>query len=200
MATVIGKRLKKLRKQAGLFSREVAVGLKMPTSSYEKFEDRYDRPYLPLHLVAKLVNVLREFGVPAPDVWALADPDHVDAFLDAWLAKSADERATSEAESAIESRRRHERWEPMPARLSMNGQHHRCVVQDISPGGACVFAEAAHKLREAADVLLELSEFGTVPAHVAHLSGNEVGLAFEAGNGTERRMAAWLRPRQSSRN
>ena len=52
MATVIGKRLKKLRKQAGLFSREVAVGLKMPTSSYEKFEDRYDQPYLPLHLVA----------------------------------------------------------------------------------------------------------------------------------------------------
>ena len=76
----------------------------------------------------------------------------------------------------------------------------RCVVQDISPGGACVFAEAAHKLRDAADVLLELSEFGTVPAHVAHLSGNEVGLAFNAGNGTEGRIADWLRPRQSSRN
>ena len=200
MTAVIGRRLKELRKRAGLISREVAIRLKMPASSYQGYEDRYDRPYLPLHLVARLVIVLREFGVPAPDVWALADPDHVDAFLDAWLAKSADERAMSEAESAIESRRRHERWEPMPARLSMNGQHHRCVVQDISPGGACVFAEAAHKLREAADVLLELSEFGTVPAHVAHLSGNEVGLAFEAGNGTERRMAAWLRPRQSSRN
>ncbi len=200
MATVIGKRLKKLRNQAGLFSREIAVRLKMPPSTYENFEDRYDQPYLPLILVAKLVIVLGEFGVPAPDVWALAEPDHVDAFLDAWLAKSADERTTSEADSAIESWRRHERWEPMPARLSMNGQHHRCVVQDISPGGACVFAEAAHKLREAADVLLELSEFGMVPAHITHLTGNEIGLAFDAGIGTERRMADWLRPRQSSRN
>ncbi len=200
MATAIGRRLKELRKRAGLISREVAIRLEIPPTTYQGYEDRYDRPYLPLHLVAKLVNVLREFGVPAPDVWALADPDHVDAFLDAWLAKSADERAMSEAESAIESRRRHERWEPMSARLSMNGQHHRCVVQDISPGGACIFTEAAHKLREAADVLLELSEFDMVPAHVTHLSGNEVGLAFDAGNGTEGRMADWLRPRQSSRN
>lgn len=200
MATVIGQRLKQLRKQAGLISREVAIRLEMPPSTYQKYEDRYDRPYLPLHLVAKLVNVLREFGVPTPDVWALAEPDHVDAFLDAWLAKSAEERATSEADSATENRRRHERWKPMSASLSMNGQRHRCIVQDISPGGARVFAEAAHKLREAADVLLELSEFGMVPAHVAHLTGNEVGLAFEAGNGTERRMADWLRPRQSSWN
>ena len=60
----------------------------MPASTYQKFEDRYSRPYLPLQLVAKLVNALRTEGVSPDTIWALADDEQIAAFHEAWAAKT----------------------------------------------------------------------------------------------------------------
>ena len=87
MASQIGRRLKDLRRQAGLSSRAVAERLEMPASTYQKYEDRYRRPYLPLQLVAKLVNALRNEGVSPDTIWALADNEQIAAFHEAWAAK-----------------------------------------------------------------------------------------------------------------
>jgi hypothetical protein len=97
-----------------------------------------------------------------------------------------------------DGRRRYRRWTPLAANLSMNGERHPVLVRDISPGGACVLAEAAAKLREAADVLLEISDFGTVPAQIARRNGNEVGLRFEQKAEEANAIVDWLTPIRSA--
>jgi len=203
MTEAIGKRLKELRNRAGLSSRAVAERVNMPASTYQKYEDRYRRPHLPLHLVAKLVRALGPEGISADEIWELAEPNQVEAFHEAWAARS-DARAEPVSAGAAASepawrpstagRRRYDRWTPLAVKLAHGGETHACVVRDISPAGACVLAEAAHKLREAADVLLELGNRGAVPARVARAEGNEIGLVFVDGADTEREMAAWLEP------
>ena len=202
MASQIGRRLKDLRRQAGLSSRAVAERLEMPASTYQKYEDRYRRPYLPLQLVAKLVNALRNEGVSPDSIWALADNDQIAAFHEAWAAKTNPAIPESRRSATViqfrppegAGRRNHERWAPMSARLSADGEEQTCLVKDISKGGACVLAEAAEKLQEAAEILLELSNVGTIPAHVARAQGNEIGLTFEGDGLTERDISTWLSP------
>lgn len=199
MTEAIGRKLKVLRNRAGLSSRAVAERLGMPASTYQKYEDRYRRPYVPLHLAAKLVHALKPEGITADEVWALADQDQIETFFEAWRARdAAAEPAPTEEEpiwqASENGRRRYNRWTPMSATLSHDGEQHQCIVRDISPAGACVLAEAADKLREAADVLLELANYGMVPAQVTRTKGNEVGLMFADGSGREREMAEWLTP------
>lgn len=205
MTEPIGRQLKAIRNRAGLSSRAVAERLGMPASTYQKYEDRYRRPYLPLHLVAKLVQALGPTGVGADDIWQLAEPSQVETFHEAWAQRS-DAAPPAPALTPPEpvwqpseaGRRRYDRWAPLAAKLSLDGEKQACVIRDISPAGACVLAEAAEKLREAADVLLELSNYGTVPAQVTRAEGNEIGLMFADGPSREREMAAFLSPIRSA--
>lgn len=198
MTPAIGKKLKEIRNRAGLSSRAVAERVGMPASTYQKYEDRYGRSYLPLHLVARLVHALGPEGISAEEVWELAEPSQIEAFHEAWAAR-ADAPARPAApepvwQPSLSGRRRYDRWAPLAVKLAHNGESHDGVVRDISPAGACVLAEAAVKLQEAAEVLLELGSHGAVPARVARAEGNEIGLAFADGPKTEREMAQWLTP------
>ena len=197
MATVIGTRLKAIRERAGLRSRDVADMLKMPASTYQKYEDRYDRPYLPLHIVAKLVNALKIHGISARDIWQLADDGHVDAFMQAWAAREADGAGEPVTERPVMEHwrsqngggRQYERWQPLAASISLDGDRHRCVVGDISPNGASVWADTDLDLGKCSEVKLELGEFGEVAAQVARFTGKEIGLAFQGNKRTERDIA-----------
>ncbi len=207
MATELGRRLKALRARVGLSSRDLADMLEMPASTYQKYEDRYQKSYLPLAMVAKLVNAMQRYEIAAEEIWSLAEPTQVDAFLSAWAARSepveeapAPQPPETDWSTGIGGRRRYERWNPLPAEIALNGERHSCVIKDISPGGACVLAEAAEKLHEAAEVLLRLSEYGEVPAQVTHQVGNEIGLTFEGNAQAERDVAAWLQPMREMRH
>ena len=79
MATELGRRLKALRARVGLSSRDLADMLEMPASTYQKYEDRYQKSYLPLAMVAKLVNAMQRYEIAAEEIWSLAEPTQVDA-------------------------------------------------------------------------------------------------------------------------
>ena len=201
-------RLKALRNRTGLRSKDVADSLDMPASTYQKYEDRRQGVFLPLHMVAKLVLALKPHGVEAVEVWALADPAEVSAFHQAWtiLKESAETQevgATTVAEAANwnsrdSGHRRHERWTPMPARMGLNGSRDPCVVQDISPGGARVLTEFADGLEQDSNVNFELIQFGQMAAKVVHLEGNEIGLRFSQE--AEDDMADWLTPMRAAQH
>src|SRR5579872_7025833 len=60
-ASEVSRRLKLLRRRAGLTIREVAQALGMEHgSSYQHYEDRFRKAFLPLELVMKLVPIFRE--------------------------------------------------------------------------------------------------------------------------------------------
>src|SRR5208282_5304626 len=70
------RRLKQLRKQANLSIREVAHALGMEYgSSYQHYEDRFKKPFLPLDLVMRLIPILGRGGVHSNDIYALAGLD-----------------------------------------------------------------------------------------------------------------------------
>jgi hypothetical protein len=65
-----------LRKQAKLSIREVAHALGMEYgSSYQHYEDRFKKPFLPLDLVMRLIPILERGGVQPKDIYALAGLD-----------------------------------------------------------------------------------------------------------------------------
>jgi hypothetical protein len=72
----VSRRLKQLRNQANLSIRNVshALGMKY-ASSYQHYEDRYKRPFLPLDLVLKLIPILGKGGIPPKDIYALGGVD-----------------------------------------------------------------------------------------------------------------------------
>lgn len=55
--------LKALREEAGLTVAEMAAALGRKKSSYQHYEDRYKRPYLPPDLAEEVAAVLREHGI-----------------------------------------------------------------------------------------------------------------------------------------
>jgi SOS-response transcriptional repressor LexA len=72
------RQLKQLRQRAGLSIREVAQALGMEHgSSYQHYEDRFKRPFLPLELVMKLVPLFEAGGVEAGELYALAGIDAI---------------------------------------------------------------------------------------------------------------------------
>jgi len=212
MTDEVRLRLKALRNRTGLRSRDVAESLDMPASTYQKYEDRRQGVFLPLSMVAKLVLALKPQGIEPVEVWALADPAEVSAFHQAWaILKDGAEAQTTAAEpvaDAVEEaanwnnrdsgHRRHERWNPMPARMGLNGSRDPCVVKDISPGGARVLTEFADGLEQDSNVNFELIQFGEMSAKVVHLEGNEIGLRFSQEQ--EDKVADWLTPMRAAQN
>lgn len=198
------QRLKAFRNRAGLRSRDVAESLGMPASTYQKYEDRRQGQYLPLHMVAKLVLAFKPHGIEPAEVWTLADKMDVAAFHQAWAAMGTGATLDTPAEESAEititadwperdsGHRRHERWNPLPAKVGLNGKREYCVVKDISPGGARVLSDMADDLEEEAKVSFELVRFGQMAAQVVHLEGREIGLKFNRD--VEGQVADWLAP------
>jgi transcriptional regulator with XRE-family HTH domain len=70
--SAVAIKLKELRNQAGLSMREIArlAGMEKPT--YQHYEARYKRPYLPVDLVDRIEPILAARGIPPHEVRALA--------------------------------------------------------------------------------------------------------------------------------
>ena len=69
--------LKRLRQKAGLSIRDVAHALGMEHgSSYQHYEDRFRKKFLPLDFVQKLVPIFEPHGVAAAELYALAGMDN----------------------------------------------------------------------------------------------------------------------------
>lgn len=66
------RRLKALRREAGLSMRAVAQSLGWPITRYQHYEDRYKRPYLPVDLARKLAELFGARGVDRQTVLELA--------------------------------------------------------------------------------------------------------------------------------
>src|SRR5579875_920918 len=70
------RKLKQLRQRAGLSIREVAHALGMENgSSYQHYEDRFRKQYLPLELTQRLVPIFAAKGIDAAELLALAGVD-----------------------------------------------------------------------------------------------------------------------------
>src|SRR5262250_597691 len=73
VVSAAARQLKVLRSRAGLSIREVAQALGMEHgSSYQHYEDRFKKPYLPLDLIHKLVPIFEPGGVDPTELYALA--------------------------------------------------------------------------------------------------------------------------------
>jgi transcriptional regulator with XRE-family HTH domain len=69
----VSRKLKQLRQRAGLSIREVAHALGMENgSSYQHYEDRFRKPFLPLDFVQRLEPIFGEKGIEGSEVFALA--------------------------------------------------------------------------------------------------------------------------------
>lgn len=74
--SVPSRKLKQLRQRAGLSIREVAHALGMENgSSYQHYEDRFRKPFLPLELTQRLIPIFAAKGVDAAELYALAGHD-----------------------------------------------------------------------------------------------------------------------------
>ena len=91
-ASSVATRLKRLRERSGLPMREVAHQLELQTSSYQHYEDRYKKRFLPIEMAHRLARIFEPHGVSAQEVLDLAGlgagaglglQEHEVAFLDA---------------------------------------------------------------------------------------------------------------------
>ena len=69
------------------------------------------------------------------------------------------------------ARRHFERWSiERQANVTASGRSQRCVMRDISPGGARVsFEKPPEKMPSGSFVNLSIADFGVVPSEVRHL-------------------------------
>lgn len=65
-------RLKALRKEAGLSIREMAAALDMSATTYQHYEDRYKKQFLPYEIVKPITTVLRRRGIGREALEALS--------------------------------------------------------------------------------------------------------------------------------
>jgi transcriptional regulator with XRE-family HTH domain len=80
--SAVSRRLKEIRRRAGLSIREVAEALGMEHgSSYQHYEDRYRKPLLPLDLTQKLVPIFAKAGADPAELYALAGVDATGSHL-----------------------------------------------------------------------------------------------------------------------
>jgi AcrR family transcriptional regulator len=72
----VSRQLKEIRRRSRLSIREVAEALGMEHgSSYQHYEDRYRKPFLPLDLVQRLVPIFQRAGADPAELYALAGVD-----------------------------------------------------------------------------------------------------------------------------
>jgi len=65
------KRLKAIREQTPLSIGDVAKLIGMQKSSYQYYEDKYKKVFLPLSLMQRLAPIFKEYGVPEEDTLEL---------------------------------------------------------------------------------------------------------------------------------
>jgi phage repressor protein C with HTH and peptisase S24 domain len=91
----VSRKLKEIRRRAGLSIREVAEALGMEHgSSYQHYEDRYRKPLLPLDLTQKLVPIFARAGADPAELYALAGVDATGSHL-LGVKSAADEAAAA---------------------------------------------------------------------------------------------------------
>ena len=78
------------------------------------------------------------------------------------------------------------------AYLQLNHDQHRCRVEEISPGAACVRATKVEDLVEGAKVMLEIPDYGRVPAEVILLPDGTIGLLFLHNGEAQQAMRDWI--------
>ena len=78
------------------------------------------------------------------------------------------------------------------AYLQLNHDQHRCRVEEISPGAACVRATKVENLVEGAKVMLEIPDYGRVPAEVILLPDGAIGLLFLHDGEAQQAMRDWI--------
>lgn len=71
----ISEQLREIREKSGLSIRALAERLGRPTSTYQNYEARYKRPYLPMDFVKELDRALSGTGVSREEILALAGVD-----------------------------------------------------------------------------------------------------------------------------
>ncbi len=69
----VRKRLKGLRERTDLTVQQVADVVGMPKSTYASYEDKYDKEFLPVRLVLKLIPLFKKRGVAEKELWLLTD-------------------------------------------------------------------------------------------------------------------------------
>ncbi|MCC7271421.1 MAG: helix-turn-helix transcriptional regulator [Alphaproteobacteria bacterium] len=89
--------LKALREEAGLSMRQTADALAVSLTSYQHYEDRYKRAFLPLELMLKVAPVLARRGIDPARVMALAGTTPQAAGLDRGPAAAVPALATRPA-------------------------------------------------------------------------------------------------------
>lgn len=68
----VSERLKALREKANISGREMARRLEMPNvSSYNHYETRFKKQFLPHDLILKLIPIFNDFGVSSDEVLEL---------------------------------------------------------------------------------------------------------------------------------
>ena len=97
-------------------------------------------------------------------------------------------------------RRQYRRWQfGERGVLKFSGAAETCLVQNISPGGACISIDEAGGLTENAKVVLELEGVTPLIAEVRSAFGGKSGLAFLHDAEGERALAHWLTLIENSR-
>ncbi len=84
------------------------------------------------------------------------------------------------------------RWEPLNGTLTSGHKSYRCVVLDISPGGAAIWTPSSDEVPEGAEVRFEPVGHDTLTAEVVRMRGGVLGLMFLIDNDARRQLADWL--------
>lgn len=84
----VAARLKAIRERAGLSIRATARALGVESSTYNHYERRYKKPFLPRDFAEDVAAVFAHYGIPAEDVLALAGSEASDS-----AAPATDRRA-----------------------------------------------------------------------------------------------------------
>ncbi|MSP66684.1 MAG: PilZ domain-containing protein [Alphaproteobacteria bacterium] len=101
----------------------------------------------------------------------------------------AQPRAWSEPDQG-ERRRDRRRPYSRSVHISYGDGGYPCMLENISAGGARLTLSA--ELPVAADMVLELADYGAVPGRVVYANGYSVAIRFILDESGRRRLQAWI--------
>ena len=103
---------------------------------------------------------------------------------------SDDDPASRDAKRA---RRRYRRWlVDLPAYLEAGGTTRYCLIHDIAPAGARLRVVGGGTLEPGTEVVLDLEDYGRIPARARHNAHESIGLQFLHDAAGEAKLRAWL--------